>query len=292
MAKTTISWTDVTDNIIVALGGGWWCRMISPGCAFCYAARTNQSAFFGGNQLAYSGEPPKLKLQEEIIDRWKRQRTPKRHFVASMTDVFGDWVPFDWAVRFLRGMWCAPNQTFQVLTKRPEVMADYVKRWLVLDGLTEVPKNIWLGVSVENQEWANRRIPILISIPARVRFLSVEPMLGPVDLSAAIRYEHTKDDDGIKDKTAQPLVDWVIFGGESGPDARECNVKWIRAGVQQCQSAGVAVFVKQLGLRSVEDIFDCRGGYLGFKGLGLRDQKGGEMSVWPADLRVREFPSV
>lgn len=123
MSDSSIEWTDVTDNIIAAVdehGGqrGWWCRKISPECLNCYAEVLNQSDYFNGNKLRYAGEPPVLKLREDIIDGWARQRKSRKHFVASMTDVFGEWVPQSWIFRFLDGMWRAPLQIFQVLTKR------------------------------------------------------------------------------------------------------------------------------------------------------------------------------
>jgi protein gp37 len=272
-ASTAIQWTDITDNIIVALEGGWWCRMISDGCIFCYAAKLNQSEFFGGNKLPYTGAPPKLKLREDIIESWRHQTKPKKHFVASMTDIFGDWVPVEWTRKFLDGMALAPRQTFQLLTKRADVAMERVKDWLAFRGRSELPRNIWIGVSVENQKRADERIPLLIQIPARVRFLSVEPMLELTLLNA---------DSGIS---------WVIIGGESGPNARPCNVEWIRSIMQQCRLSSVPVFVKQLGARPVEDIHDARGGYLGFQRPdGIKHPKGGDPAEWPEDLRVREFP--
>jgi len=276
--RTKIAWTDVTDNIIVADGGGWWCHKISEGCANCYAASLNQVEFYGGNKLPYTGRPPKLRLRTDLIDGWERQKHPKMHFVASMTDVFGDWVPWDWACNFLRGMWRAKKQVFQVLTKRPEIALDYIQRWLDFDGLLEVPSNIWVGVSAENQQRANQRIPVLRKIPA-IRFISVEPMLGLVDLCRACpqSVDATRQMDGIH---------WVIFGGESGKNARRCNLSWIRAGLKQCQGAGVPAFVKQLGTnahyRDGEDESETR--------IALNHPKGGDPTEWPADVVVQQFP--
>ena len=106
MGLSNIQWTDVTDNIIVAVDEsgaqrGWWCQKISPGCAHCYAEDINDSDYFHGNHLPYSGSPPMLKLREDIIDGWARQRKTKKHFVMSMSDVFGAWVPRSWIFRFL-----------------------------------------------------------------------------------------------------------------------------------------------------------------------------------------------
>lgn len=264
---TNIEWTDLTDNIIVVEGddgkpNGWWCRRCSEGCDNCYSARLNQSDYFGGNHLDYTGAAPKLMLRREILAGWKRQRTPKRHFVASMTDIFGEWVLQEWIFEFLDGMATAPLQTFQLLTKRARRMKDTVIAWLLARGLDRVPPHIWLGVSVENQKWADIRIADLIAIPC-VRFLSVEPMLGPVRLwhfdeeVQALRGPPIKVSGGMTIGTAnesaegyddsQPAIDWVICGGESGPGARPMHPVWARNLRDQCLAAGVPFFFKQWG---------------------------------------------
>ncbi|MCI0659974.1 MAG: phage Gp37/Gp68 family protein [Acidobacteria bacterium] len=227
---TSIEWTDVTDNIIVVEGGGWWCRRISPGCDHCYAEALNQNSFFGGNKLPYRGPPPSLKLRTDIIDGWARQRKPKKHFVSSMTDIFGEWVSREMIFAFLDGMRAAPLQTFQLLTKRPAVMLMEVQAWLRERGLDELPENIWAGATAEDQERANERVPELQKIPASTRFLSCEPLLGEIDLGFALA-----------------CIDWVIIGGESGQHARETNLDWIDSVVAQCSAAEVPCFVKQLG---------------------------------------------
>lgn len=193
-ANSAIQWTDDTDNIItvVAEDGsahGAWCRKISPGCAHCYSETLNQNSFFGGSHLKFSGQPPVLKLRENIIDGWKRQTRPRKHFVSSTTDVFGEWVPQPWIFRYLDGMAAAPRQTFQVLTKRADVALREITAWLAARGLDCLPSNIWIGVSVEDQQRADERIPILLQVPAAVRFLSIEPLLGPVDLTAWLSLE-------------------------------------------------------------------------------------------------------
>ena len=137
---------------------------------------------------------------------------------------------------------------------------------------------------------ADERIPRLLTIPARVRFLSVEPMLGPINFAAHFRASAQWRTLPNGDKTGPWYgLNQLIFGGESGPGARPCNVEWIRDGVRQCRAAGVKAFVKQLGAEPVN-------GFPGFKtatgfALELRDKKGGDMAEWPEDLRVREFPS-
>lgn len=241
--KTGIQWTDCTDNIIVAAGGGWWCRRRSAGCDHCYAETVNQNPFFGGNRQDYRGEPPPLVLRRDILAKWARQSKPRRHFVASMTDVLGEWVPRAWIFEYLDAMAAAPRQTFQLLTKREDVAEREINAWLLARGLTELPANIWIGFTVENQEYADRRIPFLLRIPARARFLSVEPMLGPVDLSDWL----------IGD--ILPQLHWVIVGGESGDDddgnakrpIQPLRVEWVRDLRDQCEAACVPFFFKQWG---------------------------------------------
>lgn len=220
MAKSSIEWTTETDNVIVVEGKegkphGWYCVRVSPGCTHCYAARLNKAGRFGGNGLDYKvppdGQWPPLMLRRDTLARWPRQTKPRMHFVNSMTDTFGEFVPDEWIYEIFDAMLAVPLQTFQVLTKRAERMCHLVTAWLRGRGLDQVPGNIWLGVSVENQEWANRRVPELLDIPAAVRFLSCEPLLGPVDLAYCL-----VDDYGIWDKGAT-MIHWVIVGGESGP---------------------------------------------------------------------------
>ena len=286
--KTAIQWTDVTDNIIVVKGGGWWCRKISPGCANCYAADLNQNVFYKGNRLPYSGEAPELVLRREIIEAWAKQRKPKKHFVASMTDVFGEWVNIEWQFEMLDGMAAARDQVFQVLTKRAEHMKEVVGLWLLRREFRRVPSNIWLGVSVEDNA-RRTRIGHLRAIPC-VRFISFEPLLEDLpNLSLGGR-------DGI---------DWVIVGGESGDRARGCNMEWIRTIIQSCTQQGIACFVKQLGAKAFEatnsDFVDWPTGTVfscpdeGIDGEGptypkLKHPKGGDINEWPQELKVREFP--
>jgi len=191
--------------------------------------------------------------------------------------------------RFMNLIDDTPNLFWLLLTKRPE---NCIKR--LQDGFNEglcarpmvknwlngsPPANVWVGTSVENQEQADKRIPKLLDIPARVRFLSVEPLLGPVDLcgNAGIGNPLIR---GLADGAR---VDWVIVGGESGAGARPCRVDWIRLILHQCQAAGVKCFVKQMGANVVgneDERWVCR----------IKHPKGGDPAEWPEDLRVREFP--
>lgn len=135
--------------------------------------------------------------------------------------------------------------------------------------------NVWLGVSVENQHFADERIPLLLRTPAAIRFISAEPLLGPVDLAFWLQPS------GPEEASSGTYLDWVIAGGESGSKARPFDLAWARSIVQQCADAGVACFVKQLGAKPHD-------GRLRF----YLDKKGGDPSEWPVDLRVRQFPPV
>lgn len=151
--------------------------------------------------------------------------------------------------------------------------------------------NVWLGVSCENQERADERIPDLLATPAAVRFVSAEPLLGPIRLDRPI----STPDGSVWDAMARGALGWVIVGGESGPGARPCDVSWVRTIKDQCQAAEVPVFIKQFGARPTQRTI--YGAAIGNEGapvhdepLRLKDKKGGDMAEWSEDLRVREMP--
>ena len=506
---TKIAWTEATWNPIRArrrdgqpnkAGGGWACQRVSPGCVNCYAAGVNKRLGTGLDYDARGIADSDIYLDERILAaplRWKR---PRRVFVCSMTDVFAEWVPDEWLDRIFAVMALASRHKFQLLTKRPERMREYLnglgadtpefstrwdvaRRWLrsvlsspqdrktmgrweyvgVMMAYQRFPlPNVWLGVSVENQRVADERIPELLGTPAAVRWLSCEPLLEPVDIRQHLEYhpvhetatnegerslrrgddggtrsghrregvangasplepldervrvpsgdtsssgesdhqglppgqgdarwearsragastgippllwtdsagnddqpqvghqerqpsresgagdafrEHSslaarpeartdrsagnrqRDGevdggtgsgdpdaahsgrkagvdsgrlrrdvpDGLEDSSRGPLglsrpISWIVVGGESGSGARACNVDWIRGIVQQCQAAGVPVFVKQMGSNSQDALVegtDWRRVY--------RDRAGGDPVEWPASLRVRQSPEV
>lgn len=214
MNNTIISWTDLTWNV--------WsgCSKVSPGCAHCYAETLSENkrgtrAFPVGFDLTYRWH----KLLEPL-----KLRGPKRIFVNSMSDLYYEEVPVSNIQRVFDVMNECHAQglghQFQILTKRSERLLELSPK------LTFTP-NIWQGVSVENQRWTSR-LDDLVEVPAEIRFVSVEPMLGPVDLTEWLDRLH-----------------WIIVGGESGPGYRPMEQEWVRSVRDQCKAANVAFFFKQ-----------------------------------------------
>ena len=253
-----IEWTDATWNPVTG------CTEVSEGCDHCYAKT------FAERWRGVVGHPYEqgfdLKLHPDRLDQPLRWRRPRRVFVNSMSDLFHDDVPDEFIERVFVVMARATQHTFQVLTKRPGRMASLLSRpttqnFIINRAASEnagqyrrrgwvgllpnrVPScplpNVWLGTSVENQRWANVRIPKLLEAPATVRFLSCEPLLGPVDL---MRWLWPKD-------APYSLLDWVIVGGESGRGARPMHPDWARSLRDQCAAADVPFFFKQWGGRT------------------------------------------
>jgi protein gp37 len=271
--KSGIEWTDATWNPVTG------CTKVSPGCKHCYAERLTER--FGRQKFE------DVILHPDRLDAPLHWRKPRRVFVNSMSDLFHEDVPFEYIDRVFAVMACAPSHTFQILTKRADRMQEYAtalvngKRMLgsashengggLMDRLLIMSAcgvkrgdsgkppyrpfpNVWLGVSVENQEQADKRIPLLLQTPAAVRFLSVEPLLERISLAQWLPIwfdgcesqwrRATKDNPGSGVEHRKG-IGWVIVGGESGPGARPCNVEWIRSIVRQCREAGVSCFVKQ-----------------------------------------------
>jgi protein gp37 len=309
---THIEWTEATWNPVTG------CTKISPGCKNCYIERT--PPFHMAGRKFVKGRIP-LEFHDNRLTQPLRWRKPRRVFVNSLSDLFHADVPDDFIDRVFAVMALCPQHTFQVLTKRPERMAAYITRTgrsiTYLDdaartlgytlrfdtgnghplGLVRWPlPNCWAGTSVEDQPRADERIPHLLRCPAAVRFLSCEPLLGPVDLRnpCAIGRQQGLESAGLPGRIAAEVectfsdldgIGWVIVGGESGPGARPCDVAWVRALVGQCRAVGVPCFVKQVGANPYQSF-----GHVGVEPLKLRDRKGGDPSEWPEDLRVRQFP--
>lgn len=178
-------------------------------------------------------------LHEDRLTAPLRWRAPKRVFVNSLSDLFREEVPDSFILEVFAVMATAHWHTFQILTKRPERMREWCTRHRVA---SEPKANIWLGVSVEDQATSDKRIPVLLDTPSAVRFVSVEPLLGPVDLAFSAF-------NGADSFGRMEGLHWVIVSGESGPKARPCRLAWIRAIIQQCERAGVRCFVTGQRLR-------------------------------------------
>lgn len=260
MSTTSIEWTDVTWNPVQG------CSRVSPGCQNCYAERM-MARFDSELAVNTPGGPRwtgKVRLREDRLDQPLRWRKPRRVFVNSVSDLFHEDVPVEFIARVWSVMAQTPHHTFQVLTKRPERMAQALSS--SFDADAPLP-NVWLGVTCENQEQADKRIPHLLQTPAAVRFLSVEPMLGPVDVmpylsnredwycptcdrfvgGASVKFDETHDLCGQPCGDPPLDIHWVICGGESGPGARPIHPDWARSLRDQCAAAGVPFFFKQWG---------------------------------------------
>lgn len=230
-----IEWTDETWNPVTG------CTKVSQGCKHCYAERMATRL---AGRAGYPVAPHQFDVTlhpERLGDplRWKK---PRRIFVNSMSDLFHRDVPFDFIQRVFFVMAHAPDHTFQILTKRPEIMHEFMG-W-VASLYVKLP-NVWLGVSVEDQKAADERIPWLLKTPATIRFVSYEPALGLVDFSYYVNkriINLTTDIIAISN-----TLDWIIAGGETGPGARPARPDWFRLVRDQCQAAGVPFFFKQVG---------------------------------------------
>ena len=229
------------------------CTRVSPGCENCYA-ETMSHRLGAMGQPKYQGvtKPSgkwsgKMILHPELLTGPHKWKKPCTIFVCSMSDLFHPDVPDGFIHSLLENT--INRHTYIILTKRAERMAEIMTEWAIEgDGYYE---NVWLGVSVEDQERADERIPQILKVPAAVRFLSVEPLLAPIDLKLR-KVVQFDSGSGI----GHLPIDWVIAGGESGPGARPCNIDWLQSIRDQCYEAGVPCFIKQLGSAPVEPDYD------------------------------------
>lgn len=251
-SPTGIEWTQTTWNPVTG------CDRVSEGCDHCYALTLAKRLKAMGNvRYQHDGDPRSsgpgfgLTMHDDKLAEPLGWRAPHTVFVNSMSDLFHPRVTTAFIARVFAVMGATPRHTYQVLTKRPARMASLTRSAafrLEVESLAvdyagspagwPLP-NVWLGVSVENQARADERLPRLLAAGAAVRFLSCEPLLGPIDLAAAL------GDAGELGK-----VEWVIVGGESGPGARPMKAEWARSLRGECTAAGVAFFMKQWGGRT------------------------------------------
>jgi protein gp37 len=231
--RSAIEWTEATWNPVTG------CSKVSPGCAHCFAERI--SLRFGHTVKPWTPAHARenVQLHPERLDQPLRWRRPRLVFVNSMSDLFHEEVPFKFVDHVWEVMLGASQHTFQVLTKRPEVAREWAQQY-VSSSRKNLGPNIWLGVSIESSRYTYRA-EVLKEIPAAVRFISAEPLLG-----------------GLFEKGPRraPLslkgIDWLIAGGESGTNARPVDVRWIRELRDVCSKAGVPFFFKQWGGRTAK----------------------------------------
>lgn len=309
------SWNPIRAKNIETGRIGWFCTKPSAGCKNCYSEAMNQrtNGVAGiGNGVRYAidqRDKVEVFLDEKVLEAPLHWKKPRRIFVCSMTDLFGEFVKDEWLDKIYAVMALCPQHTFMVLTKRPGRRLEYFNKlrdegmslagsastawhaWACSDHLVSTTKdlrcapfrwegecvagwplrNVWEGASTENQPTADERIPPLLQTPAAVRWISAEPLLGPIDFGKPSYLRTMK----IGHERSHGL-DWVVVGGESGPGARQCDKGWIESIIEQCKAAGVACFVKQLGSREASP----------------GDRKGSDVLFWPEHLRVREYPAV
>lgn len=291
---TDASWTPIRARNIKTGKVGWHCEHATTGCEFCYAEGMNKRLGSGLPFKPGHRKDVEIFLDEEMLLAPLRWKKPRMIFVCSMTDLFAEFVTDEWIDLVFAVMALAPQHTFQVLTKRAERMRDYFAQRSgnvsptgfrcprinhILNHADRISRhdfpaafgqlaakvssivdnsyfpNVWLGVSTERQQEADERIPLLLQTPAALRFISAEPLLGPISLGKlpaialggqlrALPPVVHRDGQGPH---VGPHLDWVIAGGESGSDARPMHPGWARDLRDDCEAAGVAFFFKQWG---------------------------------------------
>lgn len=275
MNKTKIEWTEETWNPITG------CTKVSAGCKNCYAEKMANRLYYMLNSdtpawQAYAkvlniSPAPEYKAQgwngevallPERLTEPFTWRKPRKVFVNSMSDLFHEKVPTSFIESVFEVMSHCKQHTFQVLTKRPKRMLEIALEW---DQKFGFPDNVWMGVSVEDQPTASERIPYLMRMPAKVKYLSIEPLLNFIHLNRI--YLMGKD----YYATSPFWVDWVIVGCETGTQRRECKLEWIENIVEQCKYHDKPVFVKKISING-------------------KIEK--DINKFPAHLRIREYPTI
>lgn len=259
MSDTTkIEWCDSTFNPWIG------CTKVGPGCDHCYAEVSTPARAMGIVWGPHAERKRTSAGNWALPLRWERQHADffaqhgrrRRVFCASLADVFDNQVPAEWRADLFRLIEATPNLDWLLVTKRignvlQMVMKANTDRFLANEGFNHgLPGNVWLGITVVNQDEADRDIPKLLAVPARVRFLSMEPLLGPVDLSLWLDIYQFEDGGQWSRRNVGQLgdiLDWVIVGGESGHHARPMSPDWVRSLRDQCAAARVPLLFKQWG---------------------------------------------
>ena len=289
--QSKIGWTEATWNPVTG------CSRVSEGCQHCYAEVWSHRYGWTEKPWTVTHASENVRLHPERLDQPVRWQKPRRIFVNSMSDLFHPQVPFEFLDRVF-GVMASTSHTYQILTKRPDRMHEYLTDYAAggrhiwkAAQTVKLPRgrfkpetgwplpNVWLGVSVENQARADERIPWLLKSPATVRFISCEPLLGPMDLTeihgetvlepkcwgdCACDSVYGYDPGCVRHGGGGYLtrkIDWVIVGAESGPGARPMDDDWVRQIRDQCVTANVAFFFKQRvchGRKEVEPLLDGR----------------------------------
>jgi len=322
MQNSKIEWVATVLGDGTAVPGYTWngwigCTKVSPGCLNCYAEtlmdkRYHRVEWGKGNPRSRTSD---LNWKQPL--KWNRDceknGTRTKVFCASLADWLDDEVPLHWLAELIELILSTPNLDWLLLTKRPQNWKPRLKAiWLQdlvgaasrnvqswLDG--ESLCNVWLGTTIENQAMVDERISDLLSIPAKVHFLSIEPLLESIAFPDNLAWYYCKDCDEMTEHSGFGSTDcahcgveledlrqpsWIIVGGESGRGARPCQIDWMRSIVNQCKAAKVPVFVKQLGSNPVFSQVDHPTHFPYFHVTG----KGGDIEEFPEDLRIREFP--
>lgn len=261
--KSKIEWTDTTWSPVTG------CTKVSDGCKNCYAEREVETRWSKNPKSVFYGRKfTDVRTHADQLEKPLQWKKPQRIFVCPRGDLFHESVPDEFLPEVFAVMAMAPRHTFQVLTKRPERMREVLNDGIFFEADEQTVKamggvlrdenwplpNVWLGVSVENQTAADQRIPLLLKTLAAVRWVSAEPLLGRLDLcehfgmwwnSTMQCFESTGTE--FNKPHGQRGVDWVVAGGESGPNARTMHPDWVRALRDQCAAAGVPFLFKQWG---------------------------------------------
>lgn len=250
MAKTKIAYADYSINPLRAKGGGWACTKVSPGCQNCYSEKINNRF---GNKQPYDNSPKEFELNLKCFDTLPKRKSA-RVFVQDMSDLFHPDVTDDMIFRVIDTARKIKRHTFLLLSKHADRMIDTLSSPPIFEMFCP---NIWLGVTAENQEMFDERVPKLLQIPAALHWISIEPMLEEINFHFA------------NDLHSNLNPDWVVVGCESSPNRRPCKLEWMVSAVEQCKKARVPVFVKQIDLNGKVEH---------------------DINKFPKELQIREYP--